>query len=93
MKRINIDAATSAVREFVRALSTEADGVELELDGKVVCEVLPAHSLSAAERAALIARGRELSRRARARNQGVPSRTIEREIGDAIDEVRRRKRS
>ncbi|MBW3542370.1 MAG: hypothetical protein KY476_19050 [Planctomycetes bacterium] len=90
MKRVSLDAATSAVKRFVRDLPLDDEGVELELEGEVVCEVLPPQSGSDAARQALIDRGRELARRARSRNKGVPARVIEREVRDAIDEVRRR---
>ena len=43
-----------------------------------------------ADQAALLARGRELVRRARDRNQNVPADVIEREVTQAVEEVRRR---
>jgi hypothetical protein len=92
MKRVNLDQAQPAVKRFVRDLQIGAEGVELELDGKVVCEVVPPQTISPAERAALLLRGRELAQRARARNKGVRARVIEREVQQAVDEVRGRKR-
>src|SRR5262245_22507423 len=91
MKRVKVDTATADVKQFVRGLPIDKGGVELELDGKVVCEVLPPRTVSPAERAALISRAREIGVRSRARNQGVRARVIEREVQNAVDEVRRRK--
>jgi hypothetical protein len=91
MKRVSLDTATPAVKKFVRSLPIGGEGVELELDGKVVCEVVAPRSISPAERASLIARAKVLAELARSRNKGVPARVIEREGQDAVDEVRRRK--
>jgi hypothetical protein len=43
-----------------------------------------------ADQSALLARGRELVRRARERNEAVPAAVIEREVAQAVDEVRHR---
>ena len=93
MKRVGLDTAAKAVKQFIRNLQIDTEGVELELEGKVVCEILPPCSISPAARAALIARGRELAKRARDRNKGVPAGTIEREVRQAVDEVRQRKKA
>jgi hypothetical protein len=90
MKRVNIDTATADVRQFIRGLPLGNEGIELELDGKIVCEIVPPHAVSDAERHMLISRARECAARARARNTGVPARTIEREVQQAVDTVRRR---
>jgi|GEM_PF-1506757 len=92
MKRVTLDTAQAAVKEFIRDLPIDGDGVEIELDGKVVCEILPPHSLSAAERAVLIARGRQLASQARERNKGLSARDAERLVREAVDEVRGRKK-
>jgi hypothetical protein len=68
-------------------------GVELELDGKVVCEVIAPRSMSTVERTALIARVRQRAEKSREKNAGVPARTIERDVQQAIERVRRRKKS
>jgi hypothetical protein len=54
----------------------------------VICKVVPPHEEI---ENALIERGRELVRRARERNRGVPAQVIEREVRDAVETVRRRK--
>lgn len=90
MKRVTLDTAEPAVKEFIRDLPMDANGVEIELDGKVVCEILPPHSLSAAERAVLIARGRQLLKKAQSHQKTVPPRDVERFVRDAVDEVRGR---
>jgi len=91
MQRVTIDGAGSGVKEFIRSLPLQAGGVELELEGRIICNVVPPGSeLSEAEKAILLQRGRELVRRSRQRNSGVPERVIEEEIARAVDEVRRR---
>jgi hypothetical protein len=91
MKRVALDAAAEAVRSFVQSLPMDPGGVALELQGRVLCTVIPPEGFSGLEKAELLRRGRELVRRSRNRNEGVPIRTIEREIRGAVDEVRRRK--
>lgn len=93
MSRIKVDEAPPPVKEFLRSLPLSAEGTELELDGRVICKVIPARQFSDAEKEALIARGRELVRRAQERNNGVPAKVIEREVRDAVDEVRRKRKS
>ena len=88
MKRVSLNNAQTVIKEFVRGLSINADGVQLELDGKIVCEVLPPQMIAAGERAALISRGRLLAEQARARNKGVPAHVIEREVREAVKKVR-----
>lgn len=90
MIRVNLDEATKDVQQFIRDLPIEREGVELELAGQVVCEIVPPRSLSETERALLVNRGRELARRARARNQGVSAAVIESDVREAVDEVRGR---
>ncbi|MEX2142677.1 MAG: hypothetical protein WD894_25710 [Pirellulales bacterium] len=92
MHRVSLDSASRSVREFFKKLPIDLDGVEIEAAGKVLCKVIPSHQLSDAEKQCLIDRARELMRRSQERNKGVPARVIEREIRDAIDEVRGRKR-
>lgn len=91
MQRVAIDEASTAVREFIRGLPLDSNGIALELDGKVVCEILPPSELTDESRAALIARGRQLARRARDRNRVVSAKTLEREIEDAVAAVRQRR--
>lgn len=91
-KRVKLDTATSAVKDFLRGLPLIPNGVELELAGKVIGRFMPPEELSDPEKSALLARGRELVQRARQRNQGVPARILERDIRKAVTEVRRRQR-
>jgi hypothetical protein len=91
MKRIDLDSAPPTVREFFLNLPID-EGVELVLDGKVVCYVLPSTMPPKLQRDVLIGRARELTARFRERNKGTPAKVIERETQDAVDEVRRRKR-
>jgi hypothetical protein len=93
MKRVKVDSAAPAVKEFLRGLPLTANGVELELGGRVIGKLIPPSALSEHEKAALIARGRELVKRARARNKGVPARVLQRDVDSAVREVRRRQRA
>jgi hypothetical protein len=92
VKHIDLDRADERVKDFVRTLPIEPDGVELKLNGKVICKVVSPQHLTTDERDAILARGRELVRRARERNKGVPAKIIEREVQEAVDEVRGRQR-
>ena len=89
MTHISLDRESDLVKQFIRSLPIQTQGVDLELEGRVVCKVIP--PFEEAEKVALIERGRELVRRARERNRGVPARVIEHEVRDAVDAVRRRK--
>jgi hypothetical protein len=92
MSRVILDKAAPAVKKFVQRFSLGPEGVELELAGRVIGKFVPASQLSEAEIAEVIARGRALVRKARARNEGVPARIIEREVRQAVAEVRGRQR-
>ena len=92
MKRINLDKAAPAVKQFVRTLPLVPNGVELELAGKIIGKIVPAAGVAGSAKALLIARGRELVNRARARSKSLSARALEREIREAVDEVRGRQR-
>jgi hypothetical protein len=65
----------------------------LELNGRVVCKVVPLQHLSESEKESLIKERWRLIRRAQRRNKGMPAKVIEREVQSALDEVRRRDRT
>lgn len=93
MKRIKLDGVAPAVKRFLRSLPlTKNNGVELELGGQVIGHLIPPMGLADTDKAAVIARGRELVQRARSRNRGVPARVLEQEVRQAIDKVRGRQR-
>jgi hypothetical protein len=91
MHRVNIDTALPAVKEFVRALTENPDGVDIELGGRVVGRFIGPHQLTDAEREAILNDGWKQVQAAQARNAGVPARVIEQEVRHAVEEVRRRK--
>ncbi|MEX2120209.1 MAG: hypothetical protein WD847_11495 [Pirellulales bacterium] len=93
MHRIKLDTAPPQVRQFLEDLPLDQGGVELELNGRVLYQVIPPHQLSDAQREAILAEGWELIRAAQERNKGVPANVIEREVREAVDEVRRRRHS
>ena len=88
MKRMVLDTADVAVKEFVRSLPAAAEALELELSGRVVGVFFPPAARSVTNQAAILERGRELVARARERNTGVPDEEIEREVDSAVNEVR-----
>ena len=92
MKRVKLDGATTAVKDFVRGLPVGPEPVELELKGRVLCTVIPSLQFSEAERATLLREGRELVRRARERTKNIPAKVIERQVRQAVQVVRRRQR-
>jgi hypothetical protein len=91
MLRVKLDSAPLAVKAFVRGLPLDREGVELELNGQVVCKVIGRHELSDSERDAILKDGLGLISRARQRNKGVPSKVIDREILAAVKQARGRK--
>lgn len=90
MHRVNLDQASEAVKKFVRSLPIDSEGVELTLNGQVLCRVLEPRRIMAAEVNRMLQRGWELVERTQSRNRHVPNRVIEREVRAAVTEVRRR---
>jgi hypothetical protein len=80
------------VKQFFLSLPSDSEEVELLLKGDVICRIIGPKQLTQDQREALFARGRELVRIARERNRGVPAKVIEREVKQAVDDVRRQKR-
>ena len=92
MRKVVLDK-TPAVKRFIKSLKLDHDGVELEADGKIVAKVVPPTQLSEAEKQAMVDKTWKMIREVRERNRHVPARVIEREVREAVDEVRRRQRS
>jgi hypothetical protein len=90
MKRLDLKKTPRSVQRFIRGLLHDPDVVEVETNGQVLLRILPAPQLSAGQRAALLEEGRALVDQARARNEKVPARFIEREVRQALRVVRRR---
>ena len=90
MKRIKVDTAPPAVKQFLRKLPIAPTGVQLELAGKVIAQITAPTELSTTEKAAIVARGRELVKRARERNKDVSARVLEKGVRDAVRAVRGR---
>jgi hypothetical protein len=93
VQRVRLDSEPPAVKEFLRTLNVGNDGVELEIAGQVICKVIPALKFSEAEKAALLKERWEMIRKARQRNKSVPANVIEREVREAVDDVRKRKKT
>lgn len=90
MDRVSLDVADASVRAFIQGLPIQAQGLELESQGRVLCTVLPPGVLSATEKAVVLERGRDLVRRSRERNRGVPEDVLQQEVCQAVEAVRRR---
>ena len=88
MKRLNLENAAPAVQQFIRTLPATSDGFELAFGDRVIWKLVPPAQLSESQKSALLAEGKELLRRTRERNEGVPARVIEKEIRDATAMVR-----
>jgi hypothetical protein len=81
-----------AVQQFVRSLVGHPEVVEFEENGQVLLRILAAPQLSKSDKKDLLQDGRELIRRARERNRGVPAHTLEKEVRQAVNNVRRNSR-
>ena len=88
MKRLNVDAAAPQVKKFLRSLSIDANGIEVELGGEVLCKIVPPGQLSEAQKRAHLADVAKLLRRARERSARVSPSVIERDIRSALATVR-----
>ena len=89
MKRVKLETAPPSVQEFFHALPLE-EGVEFEAKGQVIGKFLPASLFSVAEKKALVEERWRLIQQAEVRTKDVPARVIDREIDEAVDEVRGR---
>jgi len=87
--RIDLDTAVPAVQQFICSLPVDPEGVELTLQGEVLCKVIGPQQLTDDEKEAVLQEGWELIRQARLRNQGVPAKVIEQEVHEAVQQVRR----
>jgi hypothetical protein len=93
MTRVKIDDAPHAVKHFISTMAVKSEGIELELNGRIVCRLYPPAQLSEEEKKALIDQRWHLIRQAQHRNRGVPALKIQREVRKAVEKVRRRQRS
>ena len=92
MKRLKIDKAPLAVKTFLRGLVMDHEGLELELNGQLLCKIIPPMQFSEAEQQALVQQRWKLIRKARQRNKAVPARIIERDVREAVNLVRQRRK-
>ena len=92
MKIVNIDREAKPVRDFFLKLAGDNESKFLQLNGKPVAMVTPPYGMNEQEKKELIAEAKELMRRARKRNKGVPAKTIKKEVDTAVAHVRRKNR-
>ena len=90
MNRVCLDKESTEIKRFVRRLPIASEGVELELNGKVVCKVVPSSVFADAEKRALVEERWKIIQRVQKRTKGLPPKVIERDIERAVDEVRKR---
>jgi hypothetical protein len=88
MKRVSVDTAPPAVKKFIRSLAMDANGVEVTLDGNVICRIIPPAQLSDVEKAAQLTEVRQLLSEARAHSKRVPATVVEHNIRKALKTVR-----
>ena len=93
MKSIDLDQEDEGIKRFIRNLAHGSEGAMLRLNGQPLLKVLPPYEMSDAEKKAFIEERKALMRKARERNKGVPIKVIDKEVEEAIDEVRGRKKS
>jgi len=91
MKRVNVDTESPAVKKFIRSLAIDTNGIEITLDGNIVCKIIPPEQLSDREKAAQLAKMRELLEEAREHSKRLPANVIERKIRGAMKTVRERR--
>jgi hypothetical protein len=91
MKQVNVDAASAAVKKFIRSLPLHPNGVEVTLDGRVVCKIVPPGQLSDTERAAQLNEVGRLLVAARSHSKRLPATLIEQRIRYALNTVRQRR--
>lgn len=91
MQRVKLDSAATAVKKFVRSLPIGPEGIELELDGKVVCKIISSSRLGDGERDALMISVKRALQKSRDRNRGVPASKLAAEVDRAVESVRSRK--
>jgi hypothetical protein len=87
-----LEKTPRAVQQFIRSLVDRPEVVEFEENGRVLLYILAAPQLTTKNKTALLQQGRELVRRARERNRDVPARTLEKEVRQAVNTVRRKSR-
>lgn len=92
MKRVTLDSESPAIRKFIGELPMDAAGVELELNGRIICRVVPPSMSPATEKAALIQERWELIRQVQERTHSLSATAIDGQIEQAVDEVRSRNR-
>ncbi|MFL5241458.1 MAG: hypothetical protein ACJ8FY_05065 [Gemmataceae bacterium] len=88
MNRLSADSAPPQVKEFVRSLTLNANGVEVTLGGNVVCKIIPPAQLSEAQKTAQLDVVRNLLAEARARSKRLPASKVEGVIRNALKKVR-----
>ena len=91
MKRVNVDTESPAVKKFIRSLAIDTNGVEITLDGNVICKIIPPGQLSDREKGAQLAKVRELLGEAREHSRRVPANVIESKIRNAMKTVREKR--
>ena len=90
VKRVKVDDASPEVKDFIKQLDIEKGEYVLEISGKPVVGVISPWQVEK------YAKGREeilsLLRQSWERNRGVPETAVEKDVADAIQEVRLEKR-
>lgn len=89
MTRISVDTAAPAVKKFLRSLAIDANGVEVTLDGNVVCKIVPPSQLTDVEKEARLSEVRRLLYEARNNSKRMPATEIEQRIRGALKTVRK----
>jgi antitoxin (DNA-binding transcriptional repressor) of toxin-antitoxin stability system len=89
-KQIDVTTAKRPVRDFLQSLRPVREPVELVVEGEVFARIIPPQELSDSEKEAIILKGWQFVQKARARNKGVPTKQLEKEVEQAVKQVRER---
>ena len=89
MPIVSLDKEPPDVQRFIQNLAVEGEGVDLEINGRIVCRLIPSAYSTEAEKLRLVQDRWVLMHRAQERNRNVPTDVLEREVQEAVNEVRR----
>jgi hypothetical protein len=89
-QRIDLATTPKPLRDFIRNLGTLREPIELVAEGTVVAKLVPPTELTDEEKQRILAEGWEVVQRARAQAAGRSPAEIQKEVDQAVREVRER---
>lgn len=89
-QRIDVTTTKKPVRQFLQELGTLRSPVELVVEDTVVAKLIPPAELSEKEKQRILDKGWQAVQCARSRTRGIPASVIQKEVDEAVREVRAR---